>query len=132
MPAFTRHLAAFAAVLLAIATGLGAYASHGLTDVLPAAALHTLETGIDYQFYHALGLLALAALTTRIEVSAALRVAAIAIGVGVVLFCGGVYASSLRGPALLAHAAPFGGTLLIIGWLTVGLLLGLAGRRKRG
>ena len=132
MPAFNRYLAAYAAVLLAIATGLGAYASHGLAGVVAADSLRTLEIGIDYQFFHALGLLVLAVLTNRAEESLALRAATLAIAVGVVVFCGGMYASGLGGPRVIAHAAPFGGTLLIIGWLAVGTILIATGRRPGG
>lgn len=129
MRPFNRYLAAWSALLLAIATALGAYASHGLPGALPPDALRVFETGVDYQFFHALGLLALAVLTQRIEESLALRAATLAVAVGVVLFCGGVYASSLGGPELVARAAPVGGTLLIVGWLAIGAVLVAAGGR---
>jgi uncharacterized membrane protein YgdD (TMEM256/DUF423 family) len=128
VPGMSRYLAAYAAVLLAGATALGAYASHALAGSLQVDALHSFETAVVFQSIHALGLLALAALTMRLDGSTTLRAGALAVAVGVVLFCGGVYASSLGGPALIARVAPFGGTLLIMGWLAVGGAL-VAGRR---
>ncbi len=128
MPAYNRILAAIAAVLLAIATALGAWASHGLAVALSATDLRSLETGIDYQFFHALGLLVLAFGSGRDRASLTLRIATTAIAAGTVLFCGGVYASSLGGPAWLAGVAPAGGSLLILGWLTTSIALLAAGR----
>ena len=124
MTSATRYFAAFAALALAVATGLGAWASHGLGAILSAAALRSVETAIDYQFFHSLGLLALAAIQKFRNASATLLASQCAIAVGTVLFCGGVYASSFDGPAIIASAAPVGGVVLILGWLAaaIGLL----------
>jgi uncharacterized membrane protein YgdD (TMEM256/DUF423 family) len=123
MPTSTRYFAAFAALALAVATGLGAWASHGLAGALPPARLASLESAIDYQFFHSLGLLVLVALTGRRRPAVTLLAAMAAVAAGLVLFCGGVYASSLGGPVLLARAAPFGGALLIAGWIAAAIAL---------
>jgi uncharacterized membrane protein YgdD (TMEM256/DUF423 family) len=123
MSTFERRLAAFAAFLLALATGFGAYASHGLAGVLSTGALHSVELAINYQFFHALGLLILATIMMRGQSSLAIRIAALTIGAGVALFCGGIYASSFNGPALLSQFAPIGGTALMAGWLLAGITL---------
>lgn len=106
---------ALAMVLLAVATALGAYASHAAA--LAPAALESLKTGIDFQFFHALGLLGLALVLERRADGRVLVLGTLAVAVGVVLFCGGVYASSLGGPRVIARLAPVGGVALIIGWL---------------
>lgn len=113
----TRTLIAFAALLLAVATALGAVASHALA--LDPDALHSFETAVEYQFIHSLGLLAVSMLAERQPGSATLRIAALLLLVGILLFCGGVYASSLDGPQLIASMAPTGGIALIAGWLLV-------------
>ena len=120
---FVRSLLVLAAVLLAVATGLGAYASHGL-DKLEPSALETFKTAVDYQFFHALGLFGLALLIDRHPNARTLAVAALGLIVGVALFCGGLYASSFGGPRFLAQLAPVGGTALIVSWLVaaVGVL----------
>jgi uncharacterized membrane protein YgdD (TMEM256/DUF423 family) len=109
-------LMAFAALLLALATALGAVASHALGGSLDADALHAFETAVEYQFIHSLGLLAIAILAER-HPSRALVAAAALLLVGILLFCGGVYASSLDGPRWIAGMAPTGGVSLIVGWL---------------
>ena len=116
----SRWLIALAALLLAAATGLGAVASHGLAAILDAAALHSFETAVSYQFIHSLGLIAIAIYGERHPTTKALSVAALLLLAGIVLFCGGVYASSLDGPDWIAALAPTGGVSLIVGWLVVG------------
>lgn len=112
-------LMALAALLLAIATGLGAYASHGLDSVLDARSLESLRTGIDYQFFHSLGLFGIAVLCGRQRSNKLLLAAGVLIAAGILLFCGGVYASSFDGPGWIASLAPAGGIGLITGWLLV-------------
>lgn len=112
-------LTATAAFLIAIATGLGAYASHGLDTVLDAGALESLRTGIDYQFFHSLGLIGICLILGRQQHNKLLLAACTLIAAGIVLFCGGVYASSLEGPDWISSLAPVGGIGLIAGWLLV-------------
>ena len=114
-------LMAAAAVLIAAATGLGAYASHGLGAVLDPDALESFQTAVSYQFFHALGLFGLGAYSRSTGGNRLLVAAGITIAAGIVLFCGGVYASSLNGPGWISGLAPVGGIGLIAGWLLVGL-----------
>ena len=117
MSNFARVTLVIGAVLLAAATGLGAYASHGLDAHLQPDALASFGIGVDYQFYHSLGLLVVALLIDRFPAASALKLSAILIVLGIVLFSGGVYASSLTGPRWIAHLAPVGGLSLIAAWL---------------
>jgi uncharacterized membrane protein YgdD (TMEM256/DUF423 family) len=118
---FFRVLMALSALFLASATGLGAWASHGLASSLDPASLKAFETGVSYQFIHSLGLLAVAIYAEKLRATKALGLAALVLLCGIVLFCGGVYASSLDGPGWIAMFAPAGGIGLILGWLGVGL-----------
>ena len=49
---------------------------------------------------------------------------------GILLFCGGVYASSLDGPRWVARLAPTGGVSLIAAWLVVAFAVVHQARRK--
>jgi uncharacterized membrane protein YgdD (TMEM256/DUF423 family) len=115
--ALSRLLLALAALSMAAATALGAYASHGLTGRLDSAALTTLWIGIAFQFFHTLGIAGLALVIDRRPESRLLKIAALAIAAGMLGFCGGLYASSLGGPRSLVSLAPIGGTTLIAAWL---------------
>jgi uncharacterized membrane protein YgdD (TMEM256/DUF423 family) len=118
-----RALFAFAAVLMAIATGLGAYASHGLDTVLDARALGSFETAVEYQFIHSLGLIGVAIYGERHREAHWLSLAGLLLSVGIVLFCGGVYTSSFDGPSWFSSLAPTGGISLIAGWLVVAITI---------
>lgn len=118
-------LIALAALLLALGTGLGAIASHALGTALDADALHSFETAVDYQLIHAVGLLAVSIYGLRRTDSRLLLIAACLIAAGILLFCGGVYVSSLDGPRLLARLAPTGGVALMLGWVLVALAVTL-------
>jgi uncharacterized membrane protein YgdD (TMEM256/DUF423 family) len=124
MPTQTaRIFFAFAALLMAVATGLGAYASHGLDTVLDAGALGSFETAVQYQFIHSLGLIGIAIYGERHRETRWLSLAGLLLAIGILLFCGGVYASSLDGPGWLSSLAPTGGISLIAGWLVVAAAL---------
>lgn len=117
----SRLMLAVAALLLALATALGAVASHALYGVLTADALASFATAVDYQFFHSLGLLAIAVHADRRPQARSLLVAALALLAGIVLFCGGLYASSLDGPDWIGSLAPVGGISLMAGWVVVAL-----------
>lgn len=114
---------AWAGILGLLAVAIGAYAAHGLGDVLPATALNTVQTAVQYQMWHALALLAVAGLPQ----GRARRLATLFFVAGVFAFSGSLYLlvfTSLR-PGLIT---PLGGLSLMAGWLT--LLLAALGRSR--
>lgn len=115
-----RALMVIAALLMAVATGLGAWASHGLASMLDQSALRAFETAVTYQFVHALGLFGIGIYGAGRRSGNVLWLGAIILLGGILLFCGGIYASSLGGPEWLSSLAPAGGIGLIVGWVTVG------------
>ena len=127
----SRILLALAAAMLLLATVLGAYGAHALATVLPPARLSAYGTAVDYQFYHGLGLLAVALLTDRYPQRGAFRLAALLLVAGIVLFCGALYATSFGAPAAVGLAAPIGGTALMLAWLTLAVGAWLARQQGR-
>jgi uncharacterized membrane protein YgdD (TMEM256/DUF423 family) len=107
---------AIAGLLLALATVCGAFGAHALRGHLQPERLQVWETAVRYQFFQSLGLIGIG-LTLRSVDSGALRAAAALIVVGVVLFCGSLYALSLGAPRAVGVITPLGGLAWIGGWL---------------
>ncbi len=99
------------------AVAMAALAAHGLGSLDPAALAMT-RSAIEMQGWHALVLLACGLWSPRGGRLADWAGAAFA--VGTVLFCGAVYVVGLSG-IRLGFIAPLGGTLLMVGWLLLGL-----------
>ena len=99
------------------AVGMAALASHGLRWLDPAA-LQMVHNAIEMQGWHALALLACGLWVPRGGRIADWAGAAFA--VGIVLFCGAVYTLALAA-IQMRMVAPIGGTLLILGWLLLGI-----------
>jgi len=114
-----RAIGVAAATFGATAVALGAFGAHALQSRLDAAALQIWHTAVEYQFWHALALLALA--VRAAAASARLfQTAAVALGGGIVLFCGSLYALALGAPHWAGVITPAGGAALILGWALLG------------
>ncbi len=99
-----------------LAVALGAFGAHALKKSLAPEMLAVFETGVRYQMYHALALLAVGWACTRwpgnfVVASGWLFVA------GTVIFSGSLYALSLSGERWLGAITPLGGTAWLAGWL---------------
>ena len=117
-----RIFLAIAAALGGISVILGAFASHALKDRLSERALEIWETGTKYQMYHALALILIALLLTRLSTESVFLIAAgYAFTTGIVLFSGSLYALSLSGVKWLGAITPLGGVAFIVGWACLGM-----------
>ena len=113
----TKIFIAIAAILGALSVAGGAFASHALKEQISERSLEIFETGAKYQMYHALALLLVALLLTRLEVvPTTLVTSGISFIVGVVLFSGSLYALSLTEIKWLGAITPLGGVAFLIGW----------------
>ncbi len=111
-----------ASVYGVMAVMFGAFGAHALKARLDADALSAWHTAVQYQFYHALALLAVGILMHNVP-SRALSAAGIAMIVGTALFSGSLYLLATRSllpfgsMRLLGPITPLGGLTLIIGWI---------------
>lgn len=105
----------------ASAVALGAFGAHALRNVLDERALATWRVAVDYQFWHALALFGTALLARGMQSPRALRVAACAFGIGIVLFCASLYALALGAPRWIGAITPLGGVSFIVGWVALGV-----------
>jgi len=110
-----RLFFALGSLLAGLAVSFGAFGAHGLRNTLSAADLATFETGVRYQMYHGLALLAVAWAVTRWE-SSMVVVAGWMFVAGIVLFSGSLYVLVITGPRWLGAVTPLGGVAFLIGW----------------
>jgi uncharacterized membrane protein YgdD (TMEM256/DUF423 family) len=109
-----------------IAVAAGAFGAHSLKERLSADMLDVFQTGVTYQMYHALGLVAVGILLARFSTggSSWLNAGGWLFVVGTVLFSGSLYFLSLAGgfpiPAL-GLITPLGGLAFLAGWLVVAI-----------
>lgn len=99
-----------------IAVGAGAFGAHALKARLSTEMLAVFETGVRYQMFHTLALLAVAWAATRWPRRWVAVAGACFIG-GIVLFSGSLYLLALTGTRGLGAITPFGGALFLAGWL---------------
>ena len=101
----------------ALAIMLGAFGAHALSGRLSPEMLGVFHAGVEYQFYHALGLLAVGILSRSNADSKALRWSGALMAAGIVLFSGSLYALSLSGERWFGAITPVGGLAFIAAWI---------------
>lgn len=111
-----------ASVFLALAVALGAFGAHGLKSQLSTEMLQTFKTGVDYHFYHALGLLLIGILAVSFP-SDLIKWSAILLTAGIILFSGSLYALAITGIKWLGAITPLGGLSFIAGWVLLFLAI---------
>ncbi|MBL6722449.1 MAG: DUF423 domain-containing protein [Candidatus Margulisbacteria bacterium] len=98
---------------------LGAFAAHGLKDVLSETAIGIFQTGVRYMMWHAIGGICYV-LWVKIHAHNTLW-PSWCFAVGTVLFSGSLFAIALTSISWIGAITPLGGLCFIAGW--VGFLL---------
>jgi uncharacterized membrane protein YgdD (TMEM256/DUF423 family) len=116
-------ITALGAGLAGAAVALGAFGAHGLRARVSPEMLAVFETGVRYQFYHALGLILLGVFASRSlprldggGSNAGVGYAAWCFVAGIALFSGSLYGVTLAGARWLGAITPIGGVLFLVGW----------------
>jgi uncharacterized membrane protein YgdD (TMEM256/DUF423 family) len=113
-----RRILLMASLFGAAAVGLGAFGAHALKTLLESTGRdHTYELAVRYNFFHALALLGLGALIDKYP---GLSAAAWLFASGILIFSGSLYILALTDQSAWGAVTPFGGLLLIAGWISVG------------
>jgi uncharacterized membrane protein YgdD (TMEM256/DUF423 family) len=110
-------------LLAALAVGLGALGAHALKSQLTAEQLATFHTAVQYQMYHAIGLV-LVGLLNLYQRSRWFDGAGWSMLIGIILFSGLLYAWLATGRRFFVYPVSVGGIAFIIGWvlMTIGAL----------
>lgn len=105
----------FASLAGFVAVALGAFGAHALKASLTPELLSSWQTAVQYQFFHVLALLFVGAVMMTYPSTLA-TASAIAFMLGIILFCGSIYALVLSGPRILGPVTPIGGVCFMLGW----------------
>lgn len=111
-----------ASLIGALSVALGAFGAHSLKQVLAPDALSVFETGVRYQFYHAIALLFTGILYEKYP-GKLMQWAGNCFQLGILLFSGSLYAltatkaTEMVGMSKIGIITPFGGLFFIAGWI---------------
>lgn len=96
---------------------MGAFGAHGLKHVLSPELLAVYQTGVNYQMWHALGLMGIALAQVHFPGSKLLGWAGALMFLGILLFSGSLYLLAVLDLKWLGMITPLGGVSFIIAWL---------------
>jgi uncharacterized membrane protein YgdD (TMEM256/DUF423 family) len=117
MPKAARIFMVVGAVCLMFAAQLSAYGFHGLEGRVPPARIRSWEWAVQMQVYHSLGLILIGLLSRQFQDSRLLRGSGSLMLLGMILFCGSIYAEVLGAPEAIGEVAPLGGSSFMLAWL---------------
>ena len=102
-----------------LAVMLGAFGAHALKEKLTEKYLAIWETAVQYQMFHAIGLIAIGILmsSSLLGPVSQLNWAGYLLLAGIIIFSGSLYILSLSGIGILGAITPIGGVAFIIGWI---------------
>jgi uncharacterized membrane protein YgdD (TMEM256/DUF423 family) len=105
---------------MALAVAIGAFGAHGLAGKVTEKMLQNWNTGAHYHIIHALALLAIGLLMSKINGSSSfLNIGGWLIVAGILFFSGSLYAMVLTGVKTWGAITPIGGVAFIAGWILV-------------
>ena len=94
---------------------LGAFGAHALKDKLSSQALTTFQTGVEYHFYHSLGLVLVGLIIRQVPLTG-IKVTGWLMFTGIILFSGSLYLLAITGVRQLGMITPMGGLCFIVAW----------------
>ncbi|MGI2327786.1 DUF423 domain-containing protein [Planococcus sp. YIM B11945] len=102
-----------------LSVALGAFGAHMLEGRVADKYIATWQTAVQYQMFHALGLIVVALLmgSAFIGPIASLNWAGYLLLAGIVIFSGSLYVLSLTGISILGAITPIGGVAFLVGWI---------------
>ena len=116
MPSTARLFLLLGGLAALLAVALGAFGAHGLKARIAPELLSVYKTGVEYHFYHALGLIVVGLTALRLPESGPLKASGWAMLAGIVLFSGSLYLLALTGLSWLGAITPLGGLAFLAAW----------------
>ena len=117
MPVTEKLFLALGSLNAMLAVILGAFGAHGLKGRLAPDMLSVYQTGVQYHFYHALGLLFVGLVLRQSPSLVLLKWSGWLMFSGIVLFSGSLYLLAIMNQHWLGVITPVGGVAFILSWL---------------
>ena len=104
-----------------LAVSLGAFGAHALENVLDDYGQGIWDTAVQYQMFHATGLILIGILMSAklFGEMKQLKTAMICMNAGIFFFSGSLFVLALSGIKVLGAITPIGGVFFLIGWAMV-------------
>ena len=99
-----------------LCVALGAFGAHGLKHMLSADMLTVYHIGVQYHFYHSLGLILVGLVLLHFTNAKLVKLSGWLMLTGIILFSVSLYFLSLTGMRGLAMITPFGGIAFLSAW----------------
>lgn len=112
----SKNFLTLGAINAFLCVAFGAFGAHGLKRMLSADMLAIFQTGVQYHFYHAIGLLVIGLVLLHFPKSRLIALSGWLMLAGIFLFCVNLYVLSLTGMRGLGMIAPFGGVAFLSAW----------------
>jgi uncharacterized membrane protein YgdD (TMEM256/DUF423 family) len=114
--------------LAALSIALGAFGAHSLKALISEKALDTFETGVRYQFYHAISIVVIGGMLRRLDEKTAKRIWQLFL-LGIFLFSlslyilssSSIFTQNTEGVLWIGGITPFGGLCFIAGWVLLAI-----------
>ncbi|MBU8880994.1 DUF423 domain-containing protein [Bacillus sp. FJAT-29790] len=100
-----------------LSVALGAFGAHGLEKSVEPKYLEIWKTGVNYQMFHAIGLLIIGVLLGKLPASTLLSWSGWCMLIGIILFSGSLYALTLTKVGVLGAITPLGGISFLAAWV---------------
>ena len=102
-----------------LSVALGAFGAHGLEGKLSQKYMETWHTAVQYQMFHALGIIAIGILAGNFASSSLLSWTGWLMLIGIILFSGSLYVLSVTKISILGAITPFGGLAFLAAWIVL-------------
>jgi uncharacterized membrane protein YgdD (TMEM256/DUF423 family) len=102
-----------------LAVALGAFGAHGLEGKVEAKYLEIWKTAVQYQMFHAIGLMIVGFLMGQYPGSSALNWSGWLMLAGIVLFSGSLFILAVTAISKLGAITPLGGLAFLAAWILV-------------
>ena len=99
-----------------LAVALGAFGAHGLKDILSPELMVTYQTAVNYQMWHALGLIGISFVHQQDQESKLIAWSGRFMFFGILIFSGSLYLLVFLNIKELGMLTPIGGISFIVAW----------------